>query len=119
MFRYHLHQHEPYKSFRLNLPDCEVLFHLIYLIFNCQVCATLVSFHLALHISAKSIFGCFQGLIVNDELSCAFSIDRFVLLFLLRVVIRVGVGRSLTRLCSAELPSRAVRIFPVRQLRRG
>ena len=62
---------------------------LIYQIFNCQVCISLVLFHLALHLSAKSTFGSFQGLVVNNELSIAIGVDCLVALLLFRVAIRV------------------------------
>ena len=81
MFGDNLHQHEPYKSLRWDLTDCKICLHLVYPVSNRQVCAKLVLLYLTLNVPAKSPFGSFQGLAVNEELSFTLCVYCLVELF--------------------------------------
>ena len=94
--KYDLHQHEADKCFGRYLADREVCFHIIDLVLDGQVRATLDPLHFTLHAVTISAVCSTQHSAVDEKLVFAFRIDFSVALALVKVavvrVVRLATG---------------------------
>ena len=92
---HYFHEHEADERVRLYLANREVVLHLIYPVFDGQICTPFESFDFTLHATAETTLGGTQRSTVDREHALAVGIDfLFAPAFVGVAIVRIDWGSA-------------------------